>query len=126
MRATELMTRVKLVRQWLTATVLLLALAGCATHPKVDPSINWNSRIGSYTYEQAVGELGKPDFLAQSNEGIAADWVLQQSPQMSFGFGVGGAGVGAGTSVSPAPHGKYLHLNFGPDGKLNSWSKIER
>ena len=60
MRATELMTRVKLVRQWLTATVLLLALAGCATHPKVDPSINWNSRIGSYTYEQAVSELGKP------------------------------------------------------------------
>ena len=116
-----------------TMAVLLLALAtGCA-HPKVDPNIDWNSRIGSYTYEQAVMELGKPDLVAESNQGIAADWILKQSPQMSFGFGVGhsvagpygGTGVGVGTSVSPPPHGKYLHLTFSPDRKLASWSKVE-
>ncbi len=31
-------------------------LAGCMTTPPVD----WNTRIGNYTYAQAVTELGPP------------------------------------------------------------------
>ena len=114
------------------AAGLLLAVAGCASHPKVDPNINWDTRIGSYTYDQALHELGRPDVVAESSAGRAVDWVTKQSPNMSFGIGVGssvfgphvGTGVGVGTSVSPPPHGEYLHLTFGPDGKLTSWSKV--
>ena len=116
----------------LISTALVLMLAGCATHPKVDPTIDWKNRIGAYTYEQAVAELGKPDLIGESNEGRTAEWIMKRSPQVSFGLGVGhgvygrhgGAGVGVGTSVSPTPRGEYLRLTFGPDGKLTGWSKM--
>ena len=107
-------------------------LFGCASRPKIDPNINWSDRIGNYTYEQALAELGQPSVIAESAEGRSADWVLRRSPQMSFGFGVGGGtsgpgigtGVGVGTSVSPPPRGEYLHLDFDREGKLRAWSKI--
>jgi len=111
---------------------LLVMVAGCATQPKVDPNIDWNGRVGSYTYDQAVAELGQPDVIGESNEGRSADWVTKRGGNFSFGFGMGnavygphgGAGVGVGTTISPAPRGEYLHLAFGPDGKLTGWSKV--
>ena len=112
----------------------LLIWSGCASRPKVDVNkIDWNSRVGNYTYEQAVSELGKPDVLAETSEGTSADWVTKRSPNVSFGFGVGhsvggggfGSGVGVGTGVGPRPHGEYLHLNFGKDGRLASWSRVK-
>ncbi len=114
--------------------LLSLALAGCASRPKLDPNTDWNSRIGSYTYDQAVAELGKPDAISESNEGKTADWILKRGSQFSFGYGVGqgiygahsAAGVGVGTSISPPPHGEYLHLTFDKEGKLTSWSKVKQ
>jgi len=110
--------------------------AGCASSPKSekpDPkTVNWSERIGAYTYEQAVADLGKPAVLAESSEGRHAEWILRRSSHMSFGFGVGtgsfgphgGVGVGVGSSVSPPPSGEYLQLKFGPDGQLKEWSKV--
>ena len=108
-------------------------LGGCASHPKVDASIDWNSRIGAYTYDAAVTDLGKPDVLAETREGRSAEWILKRSPRLSFGFGLGqgvygsqsAVGVGVGTSVSPPPHGEYLRLKFGLDNKLTEWSKVK-
>jgi len=115
----------------------LCALAtGCASSSKSskpDPkTVNWNERIGAYTFEQAVTDMGKPAVVSESNEGRSAEWVLRRSPRMSFGFGVGtgsygshgGVGVGVGSSVSPPPSGEYLQLNFGTDGQLRAWSKV--
>jgi len=115
------------------SAVLTLMNFGCASHPKIDPNINWNDRIGNYTFDQALAELGKPAVVAESSEGRYADWVIKRSPNMSFGFGVGGGtygshvgtGVGVGTSVSPPPHGEYLHLAFDPQGTLRSWSRVK-
>src|SRR5215510_678896 len=116
--------------------LLLLSLLGCASPSKtakVDPrTINWNERIGNYTYDQAIAELGKPAMTGESGEGKTAEWILQRSPQMSFGFGFGGGGygshsaIGAGveSSVSPPPHGENLRLRFDSDGKLKEWSKV--
>ena len=111
--------------------VLMLVATGCATRPKVDPSIDWNSRIGSYTFEQAVAEIGKPDAVSESSDGRVADWILKRSPNMSFGFGIGnavygphvGTGVGVGTTVSPPPHGEYLRLVFDQNDKLKAWNR---
>src|SRR5258705_7013129 len=114
-------------RSVLISTLLTAAILGCATHPKVDPKINWNARIGSYTYDQAIAELGPPDLTTGlSGGGQTAQWITRQSPQMSFGAGVGtgavvrGAGseIGVGSSVSPPASGEDLLLTFGPDGKL--------
>ena len=105
---------------------------GCASRPRIDPNINWSQRIGNYTWDQALAELGRPAVVGESAEGRSADWVLKRSPQMSFGFVIGGGtfgshvgtGVGVGTSVSPPPRGEYLHLAFDREGKLSAWSKI--
>jgi len=110
--------------------------AGCASSSKTekpDPkTVNWSERIGAYTYEQALADLGKPAVVGESNDGRMAEWILRRSPRMSFGFGVGtgsfgshgGVGVGVGSTVSPPPSGEYLQLKFGPDGQLKEWSKV--
>ena len=112
----------------------LAALLGCKSTRKIDPNINWSSRVGTYTYEQAIAELGRPDLKSEASDGSRTlEWITKQSPRMSFGFGVGGGsygrhggtGVGVGTSVSPPPHGEYLRLTFGADGKLTGWSRTQ-
>ena len=46
----------------MTGVVLSLLLAGgCTTKPQVD----WNARVGSFTYDQAVVELGPPDRVTE-------------------------------------------------------------
>jgi hypothetical protein len=124
-----------------------LVLAGCASSSssetetakpakpaKVDPKkVNWSEQIGTYTFDQALAELGKPAVASESSAGKTAEWVLHRSPQMSFGFGVGvgsygsggAAGVGVGSGFSPPPHGEYLRLIFGADGKLTEWTKVK-
>jgi hypothetical protein len=114
--------------------VLALLAGGCASGTKATiKDIDWGSRIGAYTYEEALAELGEPDVIGQSSEGKIAEWVLQRSPNVSFGFGFGSGsfgrhtstGVGVGTTVSPPPSGEYLHLRFNNDGKLAEWTKVK-
>ena len=108
--------------------------SGSAKPAKVDPkTVNWSDHIGTYTFDQAMVELGKPALVGESNAGKTAEWVLRRSPQMSFGFGVGGGsygsgggvGVGVGSGISPPPHGENLRLIFDPEGKLKEWTKVK-
>ena len=118
---------------FLPALFLAALLAGCATGPKID----WNSRIGDYSYDQAVTDLGPPDKFAKLTDGsIVAEWLIYRSyPSSSVYFG-GGYGFchpyfypWYGPTVYY--HGGYsyetfLRLNFGPDGKLKAWKKFDR
>jgi len=110
-----------------------LLAASCAYGTKAAvKDIDWGSCIGTYTYEEALAELGEPDVIGQSSEGMIAEWVLWRSPALSIGLGFGSGsyghhtstGVGVGTSVSPPPSGEYLHLRFDKDGKLAEWTKV--
>jgi hypothetical protein len=116
--------------------VLVCLGPGCSSTSqarKADQNARWNERIGTYTYDNALTELGKPSLVSESNEGRTAEWVLRQSPQMSFGFGAGrssygshsGVGVGVGSTVSPPPSGEYLQLRFDPTGILRSWNRVK-
>jgi hypothetical protein len=114
--------------------VLALLAWSCASGTKATvQNIDWGSRIGTYTYEEALAELGEPNVIGESAEGRIAEWVLRQSPAVSFGFGFGGGsfghhsatGVGVGTSVSPPPSGEYLQLKFDKNGKLTEWTKVK-
>jgi len=118
---------------WLSFIVLALLTGSCASGPKANiKNIDWRSRIGTYTYEEALAELGEPDVISETSEGTIAEWVLRRSPMVSFGFGFGGVGyghhtdtgVGVGTSVSPPPSGEYLHLRFDRDGKLTESARV--
>jgi hypothetical protein len=113
--------------------VLVLLIGSCATAPRITvEDSEWGARIGTYTYQDALTELGEPQMISESSEGKFAEWVLRQSIPFSIGFGFGGAGYGhhtstgggVGASVSPPPSGGYLRLRFDPDGKLAEWTKV--
>jgi hypothetical protein len=105
--------------------MLGLLFAGCQSTPKVD----WNSRIGTYTYDQAVAELGPPDKTAKLSDGrTVADWVKHShGGGLSFGVGTGFYGghtaVGTGVGTSTGYPDRVLRLTFGPDGKLTEVKK---
>ena len=104
---------------WLSLIVLVLLTGSCASGPKANiKDIDWGKRIGTYTYEEALAELGEPNVISETNEGTIAEWMLRQSPMVSFGVGFGDPGAGVGTSVLPPPSGEYLRLRFDKDGKL--------
>ena len=105
---------------------LVLVLAGCAT------KIDWQARVGHYTYDQALVELGPPDKSAKLSDGaIVANWLTQPSQTVYMAGGgtyypnrgawVGMAG-GPVTAVTTPNY--YLRLMFDPAGKLQWWKKV--
>jgi len=115
----------------LLALALLVMLgvvfAGCSsTKPKVD----WNSRVGNYTYDQAVQELGPPDKTAKLSDGkTVAEWITAHHSSgtglsVGTGFYGGGGGVGVSQGIgSGTSYDSVLKLTFAADNKLESWSK---
>jgi hypothetical protein len=108
--------------------VLLLASAGCATS-----RIDWTSRVGVYTYDQTVLEIGPPDKEAKLADGtIVAEWLTH--PAYSRVYGIYGSGYpyywGCGPLYPPPMEvwspDYYLRLVFGADGKLKSWKRFAR
>ena|ERR1041385_987543 len=121
--------RVRLILMRLAWVGLPLALlgivpAGCQTAPKID----WDSRVGTHTYDQAVSDLGPPDKSAKLSDGkTVAEWISRRSDGMSFGLGTGFYGshsaVGVGQSIGSGAGDRVLRLVFGADNKLATWSK---
>ena len=104
----------------LLCLALSLLLPSCSSRPKVDwNAVDWNGRIGHYTYDQALTELGKPSGVSESSEGRAAEWTIKRSSRMSLGLG-----MGVGTTVSPKPRGEFMRLQFGPDAILKRWERV--
>lgn len=106
--------------------VLFLAIAfftGCATAPPVD----WNSRVGNYTYAQAIHELGPPNRQTRlSNGAIGFKWFLQPTGGTGIGMSNNGMnhGFDAAQNISPGFNNRYLQLTFDTNGVLTAWSKI--
>jgi hypothetical protein len=106
---------------------LCLALP-CVTGCKSTPKVDWNSRVGSYTYDQAVIDLGAPDKAATLSDGRwVSEWITHTSGGSSFSLGVGGygshTGVGVGQTIGGNARVHSLRLTFGTDGILAAWSK---
>ena len=107
-----------------------LFLAGCAT----TTTANWDQRVGSLTYEQAVAELGEPMGDMKKTDGTReVTWLVERgSPQTVGSSGMGGdpAYHASGTpplrSEFPSRPERYLHLYFGSDGLLKSWGDVPR
>ncbi len=104
---------------WITTATASLAFSlGCKSTPKVD----WNERIGNYTYDQAVAEMGPPDKTATLSDGSkVADWITRRSGGSGLSFGTGfyggHGGVAVGQTVATGSD-RVLRLTFGTDGRL--------
>jgi hypothetical protein len=120
------------MRRFLIAVCLLPLLAGCASHPVVD----WDARLGVYTYKQALADSGQPDKTAKLSDGsTVADWQLRGYGASYWGIGYGpypwsraywAEPVEPGGFIGGPGSGDWLRLVFGPDGKLRSYKFYER
>src|SRR5262245_12580413 len=114
-------------RRALVLGAVLMLLNSIFTGCKSTPKIDWNSRVGTYTYDNAVMELGPPDKYTTLTDGkIVADWIkVTGSSSVSFGFGTGvpGGAVGVGQTYGGGYNYRVLRLTFGTDYKLLSWWK---
>ncbi|MGB7769260.1 MAG: hypothetical protein WBN22_10470 [Verrucomicrobiia bacterium] len=109
------------------ALLATLLFAGCITQ-KVD----WQARVGQYTQDQAITDLGPPDKSAKLSDGTVVDEWLTQSSRVIVGpepyF------LGPGCYFGPSTPGYtetfvpacFLRLTFGSDGRLKSWKTFAR
>ena len=98
-------------------------LTGCTTLPPID----WNSRVGHYTYNQALSDFGQPNRQARLSDGkVQSSWFIQPpvNPRINTGMSYYGS---AGFSTGQTPGGGYnnqmLQLTFDTNGTLIAWSK---
>ena len=114
--------------KFVAATLVLFALADCATTQKID----WPARVGHYTYDQAVAEFGKPaEYTKSADGGTVADWMIDRShvrvsPGSRFVTPGGFAGPRMPTLGEPYTPNIYLRLAFGPDGRLKDHREFTR
>jgi len=106
--------------------ILALAVAflvGCTTTPPVD----WNTRIGHYTYAQALTELGPPARQARLSDGkIVCKWFIQPPVSPRFNSGMsnyGNNGFGAGQIPGGSFNNEMLQLTFDTNSTLVGCSK---
>ena len=118
--------KTNLAAKVLSLAVLFLAitfLAGCKTTPSVD----WNSRVGAYTYNQAVADLGQPSKQSKLDNGDSVyQWITLHGGNGSPATGtfMGGSDQMGGAQPFVQTYKDHvLELTFGPDGKLVSWVK---
>jgi hypothetical protein len=100
-----------------------ILFAGCATH-----RTDWNARVGSYTLDQAIVELGPPDKQAKLTDGkTVAEWISRSSNGSSVSIGTGFYGypgsVGILQSTGPTYYESKLRLTFSTNNILDRWSK---
>lgn len=111
------------------APALLVAflLAGCVTQ-----TVDWQARVGQYTQDQAIADMGPPDKSAKLSDGTVVDeWLTQPSrvivaPEPYF-LGPGGYfgpdTPGYTETYAPA---YFLRLTFSADGKLKAWKHFAK
>ena|ERR1035437_8981485 len=104
-------------------TAVAILFAGCATH-----RIDWGSRLGNYTFDQAVTEFGPPDKQAKLSDGkTIAEWITRYNNggTMMVGSGFYGrpGGVGFVQTTGPSYYESKLRLTFNTNNILAAWSK---
>jgi len=105
---------------WLCLAVLAGWLgAGCASKSKA----LWNSRVGHYTFDQAVLDMGPPDKTAKLTDGTTvAEWMTMRGS--SGRVVTSWYGYPSGVWLEPSAPDVFIRLTFVPDGKLKEWRKV--
>jgi len=100
-----------------------LVMAGCATY-----QATWDKRVGVFTYDQAVTELGPPDQQAKLSDGqTVGEWISRYNTGGTIGMGTtsfynGPASFGV-MQGAPAYRESKLRLTFTTNNVLSAWSK---
>ena len=104
----------------------VLFIAGCTTYQTA-----WDNRVGVFTYDQAVTELGPPDKQTKlTDDQTVAEWISRYSTGSNVGVGMGtgfyggNSGVGMGVMQNtPTYRESRLCPTFGTNHVLTAWSR---
>ncbi len=112
----------------ITGAILLVMLTGCATN-----KINWTSRVGSYTFDQAVVDYGPPDKQAKLQDGsTVVEWMTHRGRTYAHvPMGYGYYPWSYGPYYSPfidtySTPDYFLRLVFSPDGLLKDFRRVTK
>jgi len=106
--------------------LLAAALASCVTTSRID----WAARVGNYTYDQAVTELGPPDKAAKLSDGTTVMEWRERAEQIIVTpgpyFAAPGYHYGPFTPVYTETRFPpvYLRLTFAPDVRLKQFKEF--
>ena len=120
--------------RWALILLGVVLVSGCASS-----RVDWKDRVGLYTHDQAITDLGPPDKEATTSDGSkVAEWMVRR--------GQDGGVVTYHGSMYPRPYGyrrpyystgwssyyetgspdSWLRLVFGPDGVLREWKEFRK
>jgi hypothetical protein len=103
--------RQDVIKAVLLALFSAILLGGCATN-----RVDWNARVGQYTYDDAITELGVPDRSATLTDGTTvAEWLTSRGASYGTSHGFGWRFQTYDVTQFPD---RYLRLVFGPDKRL--------
>ena len=107
------------IATWTLGLLCALLAFGCAHQ------IDWAPRVGHYTYDQAINELGPPDKSATTTDGkMVCDWLMVRGSQNSYIIGSGFYGPDyIGPTQIYTPPDAYLRLIFGTNAVLEGWKR---
>ena len=105
---------------WVLVGLLWVLSAGCETYGKAD----WKSRVGHYSWDQAIEELGPPESEAKTSDGSrVARWVLSRSRTYSTAVRGPMFWSWSGQDVTTTAE-SHLLLTFTAQGQLKAWKRI--
>lgn len=104
----------------------LLLAAGCATS-----KIDWAARVGHYSFDQAVAELGPPDKQAKLTDGtVVAEWLIRRGYREVYATSLHPYyyyyGMWPPTHLETYRPDSFLRLTFSPTGPLSAWKRYSR
>lgn len=108
----------------LAGMAVVILAAGCAT----PPSVNWDERVGTYSWQDALAELGQPTLVTNMEGGVkVAEWVKARGPQSpgedTLPTYTRAEVVTPNDTAGMFAPDKVLRLMFTPDGKLIDWDR---
>jgi hypothetical protein len=110
--------------QWV-GLLLSAVLVGCAT-----PRVDWNSLVGTYSYDQAVLDLGPADKYAKLQDGtVVAEWLMRRGHSYSYspfayGYYPWSYGPYYPSYIDSYSPDYFLRLIFSPDDKLKAFKNF--
>lgn len=105
---------------WVLVGLLWVLSAGCETYGKAD----WKSRVGHYSWDQAIEELGPPESEAKTSDGSrVARWVISRSRTYSTAVRGPMFWSWSGQDVTTTAE-SHLLLTFTAQGQLKAWKRI--
>jgi hypothetical protein len=106
--------------RWVLVGLLSILGVGCETCGKAD----WKSRVGHYSWDQAIEELGPPESEAKTSDGSrVASWVISRSRTYSTAIRGSMYWSWSGQDVTTTAE-SHLLLTFSAQGQLKAWKRI--